>query len=339
MGGLSALLRQLCPRCRKGRIFGGFVRMNPACPECGADLEREQGYFFGAMYFSYGFGVVLLTVVQTLDAGRQAGVEGFLLGATAGMLLADAVLIAVSGALVLALVFLFRRPMTLAAFDPGYAESAGINLYRTDLITMGLVMAVTVIGLKVVGLILIVALLIIPPVTARFWSDRAEVVVWIAGALGGLAGYVGAAISATAPDLPTGPIIVLVAFALFVLSLVFAPSRGVLSAALRHRRFQSGVHRRQGLLSLAMGQPIYEPRTLRLLAREGLARPDGVPTELGAGEASRTLRDEHRWTIARRIPEYELAAARYDGLTRLEDVLTADQIADIDARIAPLSEV
>ena len=80
MGGLGALLRQLCPRCRKGRIFGGFVRMNPACPECGADLEREQGYFFGAMYFSYGFGVVLLAIpigwmiVERVDPAIVIGV-------------------------------------------------------------------------------------------------------------------------------------------------------------------------------------------------------------------------------------------------------------------------
>jgi len=60
MGSLAALLRQLCPRCRDGRIFAGLVRMHPACPACGADLEREQGYFLGAMYFSYGFGILLL---------------------------------------------------------------------------------------------------------------------------------------------------------------------------------------------------------------------------------------------------------------------------------------
>ena len=60
MGRLAALLRQRCPRCSEGRIFGGFVRMNPACPKCAADFEREDGYFLGAMYFSYGFGLVLL---------------------------------------------------------------------------------------------------------------------------------------------------------------------------------------------------------------------------------------------------------------------------------------
>lgn len=62
MSALAALLRQLCPRCREGRLFGSLFGMHRACPACGADLEREPGYFLGAMYFSYGFGVVLLAL-------------------------------------------------------------------------------------------------------------------------------------------------------------------------------------------------------------------------------------------------------------------------------------
>ena len=127
--------------------------------------------------------------------------------------------------------------------------------------------------------------------------------------------------------------IVLVSFALFALSMLFAPNRGLLTSVLRHRRFQTGVHIRQGLLALAQGQPIYEPLTLRLLKQNGLARADGVATDEGKARAARALRDEKRWEIARGTPELELAAARYDGLTRIEDVLTADQIAEIDARI------
>ena len=281
----------------------------------------------------FGFGIVILTVIQTMTTGGQAGLEGFLLGSTAGMLYSDAVLIAVGGALVMALVLVLRRPMTMVAFDAGFAAASGIRLNRMDLAMMALVMAVTVVGLKVVGLILIVALLIIPPVTARFWTDRADRVVLGAGAFGAVSGWVGAAISASAPDLPTGPIIVLVAFALFLMSFALAPTRGLVSAWVRHRRFQTGVHLRQGLLALAQGQPIYEPLTLRLLKRRGLARADGVATEAGAARAARALMDEKRWDVARSMPEFELAAARYDGLTRLEDVLTPDQIDGIDARI------
>ncbi len=281
----------------------------------------------------FGFGIVLLTVIQTMNAGRQAGLEGFLLGSTAGLLRSDALVIAVSAALTLALVLLLRRPLTLASFDPEYAASTGQNVTRTDLAMMALVLAVTVVGLKIVGLILIVALLIIPPVTARFWTERTEHVVLISGAVGGISAYVGAAISAAVPNVPTGPIIVLVGFALFVFSLLASPGRGVMSAVLRHRTYQRRVHLRQGLLALASGQPIYERLTLRLLKARGWALPDGVATPEGQGQAARALRDEVRWQAVRADPAFEMAAARYDGLTPLETVLTPDQIEEIDRRI------
>ncbi|WP_425084900.1 metal ABC transporter permease [Ruegeria profundi] len=281
----------------------------------------------------FGFGIVLLTVIQTMGVGRQAGLEGFLLGSTAGMLWADALIIAIGGAATLVLVMILRRPMTLVAFDPEYAAARGLPVHRIDLAMMGFVMAVTVVGLKIVGLILIVALLIIPPVTARFWSERSDRVVLLAGLAGGFAGYIGAALSATAPNLPTGPIIVLVSFAFFVLSLFLAPVRGILAAVLRHLRFQRRVHIRQGLLALAQGQKIYEPLTLRLLRRADLVRADGVATEAGKARAAKALRDEKRWEVVRADQAHEATAALYDGLRDIETVLTKDQIAEIDHRI------
>jgi manganese/zinc/iron transport system permease protein len=281
----------------------------------------------------FGFGIVLLTVIQTMGSGRQAGLESFLLGSTAGMLWSDAVTVAIGGAITLFLIVLLRRPMTLVAFDPEYALASGIPVARVDLAMMGLVMAITVVGLKIVGLILIVALLIIPAVTARFWSERSDRVVLLAGGFGGIAGYAGAAISASAPNLPTGPIIVLVSFALFIASLFLAPNRGVLAETLRYLSFQRRVHLRQGLLALAQGQPIYERLTLRLLRRAGLARADGVATETGRARAAKALRDEKRWEIVRADQTQEAAAALYDGLRDIETVLTPDQIAELDRRI------
>ena len=287
----------------------------------------------------FGVGVVLLTIIQTYSRGQQAGLESFLLGSTAGMLFQDAVMIAAGGALAVAVVIALRRPMTLVAFDAEYAAASGLKVRQIDLAMMGLVMAVTVIGLKVVGLILIVAMLIIPAVTARFWTDQTGRLLLIAGVLGGASGYGGAAISASAPGLPTGPIIVLLAFALFFASLLFAPNRGVLAAALRHRSFRLRVHERQGLLALARGERIFDNLTLRVLRQQGLLRADGVATEAGQAQAAKALWDERRWQEARQVYRNEAVAGRYDGLTPIEDVLTADEIAEIDSRIAPPAPV
>ncbi|MEO1531345.1 MAG: metal ABC transporter permease, partial [Pseudomonadota bacterium] len=78
----------------------------------------------------FGLGVVLLTVIQNLDTGRQAGLEGFLLGSTAGMLFEDAVIVAAGGGLVALLAYLLHRPMIIVAFDPDYA--AGSRIVRIE---------------------------------------------------------------------------------------------------------------------------------------------------------------------------------------------------------------
>lgn len=281
----------------------------------------------------FGFGIVLLTIIQTMSQGKQAGLQGFLLGSTAGMLFQDALVIAIGGLIAVLAVVVLRRPMTLTAFDAEYAAAAGFNVTRIDLAMMGLVMAVTVIGLKLVGLILIVALLIIPPVAARFWSDRSDRVVVIAAAFGASSGYLGSAMSAAAPSMPTGPIIVLCCFGFFIVSLLLAPNRGALASLLRRRRFQTRVHERQGLLALAHGEPIFDRFTLAVLKRRGMIRADGVATDAGRALAAKTLRDERRWEVARRLHHTEALPNGYDGLTPIESVFTPDEVADIDRRL------
>lgn len=62
---MSGILHQLCPRCRDGcifrsSIFTGFPKMHALCPTCGLKFEREEGYFLGAMYISYGLALVTI---------------------------------------------------------------------------------------------------------------------------------------------------------------------------------------------------------------------------------------------------------------------------------------
>jgi uncharacterized protein (DUF983 family) len=65
------IFRQRCPRCRAGNIFRysifrGFPRMHERCPVCDLKFEREPGYFLGAMYVSYGLGVVIVAMIAAL---------------------------------------------------------------------------------------------------------------------------------------------------------------------------------------------------------------------------------------------------------------------------------
>jgi uncharacterized protein (DUF983 family) len=65
---LRAILTGRCPRCKQGRIFPGTLLgaiglMNASCSVCGLPFLREAGYFLGAMYVSYGLGVLTILPV------------------------------------------------------------------------------------------------------------------------------------------------------------------------------------------------------------------------------------------------------------------------------------
>ncbi|MHB2169426.1 metal ABC transporter permease [Alsobacter sp. R-9] len=177
---------------------------------------------------TFGLGIALLSVAQTLRTGGQAGLDSFLLGSTAGMLASEAILIGALALLVIVILRLALDWLAIVAFDPVFARASGVPVVALDRLVTVLSLACVVIGLRVVGLVLVVAMLIIPPAAARFWSNRLGVVVTLSGLFGAAAAYGGAAVSAVVPNTPTGATIVVVAAALFALSMLFGPARGLL---------------------------------------------------------------------------------------------------------------
>ena len=245
----------------------------------------------------YGLGIVLLTIVQIAGLGEPAGLTGFLLGSAASMLRSEALFIAITAICFAALLFTLRRLFFTICFDRPYARSLGINIALVDGLLMAMVLSITVIGIKITGIILVVALLVIPAVSARFWTENAYHMVWIAACFGAFSGIIGVMISAQMPDLPTGPLTVLCATGIFALSLLFAPARGVLAAFYRRSQFSRRVHRRQGLLAMARKERIYDRETTSILLKEGFVRKDGSMTPEGAEAAIHAAREERLWAF------------------------------------------
>ncbi len=67
-GGLWALLRMRCPRCRQARLFRNRFEMNDPCPVCGLLFQREEGYFLGAMYVGYFLATAILVPLYLVAA-------------------------------------------------------------------------------------------------------------------------------------------------------------------------------------------------------------------------------------------------------------------------------
>ncbi|GAB5388942.1 MAG: hypothetical protein Alpg2KO_19100 [Alphaproteobacteria bacterium] len=184
---------------------------------------------------SFGIGAVLLSVIQQLPTGGMAGLKTMLLGSTATLRLVEAQIIGAAALMILLACIALAKEFALAAFDPGYAEAGGWPVRRLDLALMGLMLMVVATGLSTVGLVLIVALLIIPAATARLCTDRLGVMMVIATLSGAVSGWLGAGLSALDSHLPAGAVIVLVAGAQFILAVLFGPARGVVPRLMRTR--------------------------------------------------------------------------------------------------------
>jgi len=179
----------------------------------------------------FGAGVVLLSIIQSLGTGEEGGLHHFIYGQTAAMTRGDALTMLVCAAATIAVSILAMKEFRLVCFDRDFAAATGWPVSSIDLGMMALVTLVTVIGLQAVGILLIVALLVIPPAAARFWTNRTTIMVPLAGVIGGLSGYFGSVASALLPGIPVGSVIVLVASSFFLVSMIIAPARGLLGTA------------------------------------------------------------------------------------------------------------
>lgn len=190
----------------------------------------------------FGLGIVLLTFIQRQPDAAQAGLDKFLFGQAAGVLARDLWVMAALGSVAILAVVLFWKEFKLLCFDRDYGRTLGLPMNLLDVLLTSVLVIAIVIGLQMVGVVLMSAILIAPSAAARQWTDRMGLVVVLGAVVGAIAGVSGALISATAERLPTGPTVVLCAAVLVVLSLMFAPNRGLIWEALRvwknNRRLQ-----------------------------------------------------------------------------------------------------
>ena len=187
----------------------------------------------------FGFGIVLLSVVQASPTGSQAGLRDFIFGQAASMRQSDVVLLAWIAATTIIASVMLMKEWTLVCFDEGLARVLGFPVMLLDLLLMTLVVAVCVAGMQAVGLLLIVALLVIPPSAARFWSDSIRPNVWLAAIFGAVSAAGGCVASALVPRLSTGAIIVVVAACVLVVSMLFGARHGWLGVHLARRRMRA----------------------------------------------------------------------------------------------------
>lgn len=176
----------------------------------------------------FGLGMVLLTYLQSLNNAGQAGLSKFIFGQAATILARDVYITSAAALIIIVLTALFWKELKLISFDVEYAKTLQIPVTFTLILYRSLLIMTIIIGIQSVGAILISSLLIAPAVGARQWTNKLGTMCILAGLFGMVSAMGGTIWSTTVQKLPTGPAIIVILSVIVLLSLIFAPNRGIL---------------------------------------------------------------------------------------------------------------
>lgn len=216
--------------------FGGLTALGIGALSRSRRVSEDSaiGIIFAAFF---ALGVVLISQQTSI----RVDVASLLFGSVLGVSTQDLVATLVIGTVVVLVLFLLLKEFTLVAFDATLAASLGYPVFQLDLLLLLLVSATIVVSLQTVGNILVLALIVTPPATARLLTDRLDRMLQLSTGIALASGIGGLYLSYYAQS-AAGGTIVLTATACFLLALVFAPDHGLLSARLRERHHVHHYH-------------------------------------------------------------------------------------------------
>jgi manganese/iron transport system permease protein len=185
---------------------------------------------------AFAFGIMLIS------ASRSYTVDlfSFVFGDVLGVGWSDVRVIAALAALVIALIVVFYRELLFTAYDPTMAAASGVPVAAVQYGQLALLALTTVVAIKVVGIVLVVAMLVTPAATAQILVRRVPAMMLVAVLLGGASSIAGLYISYYA-NVASGAAIVLVATGLFLLALLLSPRRGLFAAWRRQMRIRRAI--------------------------------------------------------------------------------------------------
>lgn len=191
---------------------------------------------------AFALGIAIISGQQSYARDLNSFLFGTILGVTRD----DLVLTGAVGAVVLATLLLFRRELTTVAFDRTFAASRRLRVWRYDQLFLLLLALSIVVSIQTVGNILVLAMLVTPPATARLLTDRLPTMVALSATLGAVSGVVGLYVSYW-QNIPSGACVVLVATAVFLVTFLLAPRTGLVTTWLRHRLHHGHPDRDAGM--------------------------------------------------------------------------------------------
>lgn len=168
----------------------------------------------------FGLGQVFLSIVQNTGDPNQEGLENFIFGEVATILDSDVEAITIISFIIIFVIILLRKEIKLFIFDQEFYKSLGFSYGFLDNIIIILTIAVIIIGIRFVGVILMTSMLVAPGIAARQWSNSFSKNLILSGIFGGLSGFLGILVSFKNSDLSIGPVIVVIASFIAIISII-----------------------------------------------------------------------------------------------------------------------
>ena len=191
----------------------------------------------------FGAGMLLLRIIANGPFPGKGGIHDYLFGNASVITTADLATSTAVGALALVLMVVFWKEFTLRTFDPTLSTVLGFRAKAIDTIMFTTIVIAIVIGVKAVGVVLMIAFVVTPPAAARQWTSNLPGMVVLSGVFGGIGSALGAYLSIMLGNIPSGPVIVLTLFVIFLISLLASPRRSIIATALRRARAREALRR------------------------------------------------------------------------------------------------
>ena len=174
---------------------------------------------------AFALGILIIS----RQANYTVDLFSFVFGNVLGVGRDDLLLIALMGLVVLAVVALFYRQLLFTAYDPTMAAASGVPVGLVQYGLLAMLGVSTVVALKAVGIVLVVAMLVTPAATASLLVRRVHYIMALGAVVGAVSSVVGLYVSYYA-EVASGAAIVLTATVLFLLAFLFSPRRGLVTA-------------------------------------------------------------------------------------------------------------
>ena len=192
----------------------------------------------------FAFGLVLISVTPS-----QTDLNHIIFGNLLGVSSSDLLQVAILGALALNILLIKRRDLTLFAFDPIHANAIGLSPKRLGALLLGVLALTSVVALQAVGVVLVVAMLIIPGATAYLLTDKFSRMLVIAPVVSAVCAITGIYVSYYL-DTASGGMVVMTQGIVFALVYLFSPSQGVIAKWTSQRRRTRAEYSAAGRTSL-----------------------------------------------------------------------------------------